>query len=129
LTSELVFELQDALKVLVKRLHEDPVPVSSRTELPIPRELDRLVMACLSRSPEARPGAGELATALAAVPVDPWTEGDAAGGWAIHQPLMTQTPRRDRSRGALFGDEECYLSAQNKTDVDPSEIVPSVAVR
>jgi hypothetical protein len=93
LTGELVFEAPDGLKLLVKRLHEEPVPVSARTELSIPGELDRLVMACLSRSPEARPSARELSRDLARVPVDPWTEADAMRWWTTHQPPPTLAVR------------------------------------
>ena len=54
LTGALVFE-GEGLQQLVKRLHDDPVPPSQRTELPIPRELDAIVMALLARDPAGRP--------------------------------------------------------------------------
>jgi serine/threonine-protein kinase len=85
LTGRLAFEGQ-GLQMLVKRLHEDPAPPSHRTELPVPLELDRVIMASLSRDPGGRPDAAALAAALASVPVEPWTESDAAAWWAAHQP-------------------------------------------
>jgi serine/threonine-protein kinase len=85
LSGQLVFEGVEAVQVLIKRLNEDPPRVSERTELPIPRELEQLVMACLSRNPNARPSAGELSRSLAVVPVRPWTQTDAAGWWQVNQ--------------------------------------------
>jgi serine/threonine-protein kinase len=81
LTGELVFEGSQALHVLVKRLNEDPPPLSSRTEMPVPPDLERLVMKCLARRPEDRPSAAELSRKLAGLPVPPWTETDAERWW------------------------------------------------
>ena len=72
--------------MLVKRLNEDPPPPSSRTELPIPAELERIVMACLRREPGDRPDAATLGRALAAIPVTSWTEEQAREWWAANQP-------------------------------------------
>jgi serine/threonine-protein kinase len=87
LTGRLAFEGQ-GLQMLVKRLHEDPAPPSHRTELPVPPELDRVILASLSRDPAGRPDAAALAASLASVPVEPWTESDAAAWWAAHQPRV-----------------------------------------
>jgi eukaryotic-like serine/threonine-protein kinase len=81
LTGELVFEGSEVLHILLKRLSEDPPPLSGRTELRIPPDLERLVMTCLARSPEDRPSAAELSRSLAAVRLDPWTEAHAASWW------------------------------------------------
>ncbi|HMF88056.1 MAG TPA: serine/threonine-protein kinase, partial [Gemmatimonadaceae bacterium] len=47
LTGQLVFEADTSMKMLMHHLNTAPVPPSQRTELPIPRELDELVLACL----------------------------------------------------------------------------------
>jgi len=86
LTGRLVFEGEEGLQMLVKRLNEDPPPPSSRTELPIPAELERIIMACLRREPGDRPDASTLARALAAIPVTSWTEEQAREWWAANQP-------------------------------------------
>lgn len=86
LTGQLVFEGSDGLQMLVKRLHDDPPPPSSRTELPLPAELERLVLACLARNPDGRPNAAELSRALAALHVEPWTEADASDWWRVNRP-------------------------------------------
>jgi eukaryotic-like serine/threonine-protein kinase len=84
LTGTLVFEGQ-GLQQIVKRLHDDPVPPSARTEVPIPVELDALVMALLAREPGARPAsATELRGRLDALPMPRWTDEQAADWWQLH---------------------------------------------
>ena len=86
LTGKLVFEGADALQMLVKRLQQDPLPPSQRTELSIPADLEQLVLACLSRDPAGRPDAAQLSRALAALEVPRWTEANAAAWWLTNQP-------------------------------------------
>jgi serine/threonine-protein kinase len=84
LTGELVFAGTEGLQMIVKRLHEDPAPPSTRTELVIPPELERVVMQCLSRDPAGRPqSALQLDELLATLPVPPWTAADAAEWWRL----------------------------------------------
>ena len=91
LSGHLVFEGATSMQMLVRRLQEEPPPISSRTEMPIPRELERIVLWCLDRRPGERPQtASELSQALDRVPVDPWTEEQARDWWAVNQPA---TPR------------------------------------
>jgi serine/threonine-protein kinase len=97
LTGALVFDGREGLEMLIKRLRDDPLPPSARSELPIPSELERLVMACLARSPKARPCARELSRSLAALQAEPWTEADAATWWQIHQPFTPEAARWPRS--------------------------------
>jgi serine/threonine-protein kinase len=87
LTGQLVFDTDTAMQGLLKRLHEDPVPPSTRTELPIPADLEALVLSCLARHPSARPTAVELRRSLARLNVPEWTADDARGWWALHQPM------------------------------------------
>jgi serine/threonine-protein kinase len=84
LTGELVFEGSHALAIMVKRLNEDPPPLSTRTEMSVPPDLERLVMACLARRPGDRPSAAELSHRLAGLRVSPWTETDAETWWHFH---------------------------------------------
>src|SRR5687768_16860488 len=61
LTGELVFEADTSMKMLMQHLHAQPVAPSQRTELPVPRELDELILACLQKDPKLRPqDAGEM---------------------------------------------------------------------
>jgi serine/threonine-protein kinase len=88
LTGELVFSADRPLGLVMHHVHTAPAPPSSRTELPIPVELDRIVLACLAKDPAARPqSARELSERLAAVPfATPWTTARAHQWWATHQP-------------------------------------------
>src|SRR5581483_10007798 len=62
LTGQLVFEADTTMKMLLQHVQARPIPPSHRTELPVPRELDELVLACLEKDPSRRPqDAGELA--------------------------------------------------------------------
>src|SRR5262249_22447730 len=51
LTGQLVFEADTPMKMLMQHVQATPIPPSQRTELPIPGELDDLVMACLEKDP------------------------------------------------------------------------------
>jgi hypothetical protein len=46
-TGQLVFEGDTSMKMFVEHLQTPPIPPSERTEMPIPRELGELVLACL----------------------------------------------------------------------------------
>ena len=52
LTGQLVFEADTPMKMLMQHVHAKPVPPSQRTELPIPRELDELVLVVPREGPE-----------------------------------------------------------------------------
>ena len=83
LTGQLPFD-GEGLQMIVKRLQQDPVLPSTRTELVIPPELERVVMRCLARDPAGRPhNALELDEALATLSVSPWTPRDAAEWWKV----------------------------------------------
>jgi serine/threonine-protein kinase len=91
LTAELVFEADTSMKVLMQHLHAQPVPPSQRTELPIPRDLEELVMSCLEKDPNRRPqDAGELyRVAYRYRCQDEWTPDDAETWWRAHIPQLT----------------------------------------
>jgi eukaryotic-like serine/threonine-protein kinase len=55
LTGRLVFEGESAMQVAIAHALETPIPPSQRVDLHIPRELERIVMACLEKDPERRP--------------------------------------------------------------------------
>jgi len=55
LTGTLVFPDTNPMSMALKHVQAPPDPPSQRTELPIPRELDDLVMACLEKDPDKRP--------------------------------------------------------------------------
>ena len=88
LTGQLVFTGDTPMAVVVHHAHTPPIPPSERSELPIPPLLERLVMACLAKSPADRPqSARELSRKLAEVGgLSPWTEERAREWWDTHQP-------------------------------------------
>ena len=55
LTGQLVFEADTPMKMLMQHVQAVPLPPSKRTELPIPPELDAIVLACLQKDPDKRP--------------------------------------------------------------------------
>ena len=65
LTGQLVFEADTPMKMLLQHVQTPPVPPSQRTELPIPRELDEMVLACLEKDPARRPQDAEQLFRLA----------------------------------------------------------------
>jgi len=58
------------------------VPIQERTGIAVPPVLERLVLGLLAKRPSERPPtAQDVATRLAAVEVEPWTEAQAALWW------------------------------------------------
>jgi serine/threonine-protein kinase len=84
LTGTLVFEGATPLETIVMHVHAQPDLPSGRTDLPIPPQLEALVLTCLAKDPAARPAtADELGARLAAVPLErPWTAERAREWWA-----------------------------------------------
>ncbi|MEE9132278.1 MAG: serine/threonine-protein kinase [Gemmatimonadota bacterium] len=86
LTGQRVFERDTPLATVVAHVQEKPVPPSERTELQIPRSLERIIMACLEKDPADRPqSAAELDALLASCMLeDVWTTAEAREWWALH---------------------------------------------
>jgi hypothetical protein len=87
LTGTRVFEDANPITVALKHVQAVPVPPSQRTELPIPRPLEALILDCLEKNPAARPeSARGIASRLAACGIDAWTCDDADHWWERHLP-------------------------------------------
>jgi serine/threonine protein kinase len=90
LTGSLVFEADTHMKMLLQHAQAKPVPPSQRTELPIPRELDELVLACLEKNPNDRPQSAEDLFRLAiGCPCNGWNQASARSWWKTHLPELT----------------------------------------
>jgi serine/threonine-protein kinase len=88
LTGQHIFEKETPIATIVAHINTTPERPSSRTELPIPIELESLVMACLSKDPGDRPAsADQLEHALGEIALPtPWTQDRAAEWWNLHFP-------------------------------------------
>jgi eukaryotic-like serine/threonine-protein kinase len=88
LTGRLVFQGANAIQMMFQHANAVPVPPSQRSELEIPPELDSVILACLAKDPDERPGnASDLSRLLAgAVPRESWTEEQAHRWWDRHHP-------------------------------------------
>jgi serine/threonine-protein kinase len=89
LTGHLVFEGESAMAMVVRHVNEEPAPPSSRSEDEIDPELDRIILDCLAKDPDARPqSAQELAERLVAVErrIGEWSPERAERWWRTHLP-------------------------------------------
>jgi serine/threonine-protein kinase len=91
LTGHLGFEADTPIKMLLQHVQAQPIPPSARTELPIPRELDELVLACLEKDPDKRPQDADNLYRLAygCKSCDRWTSDTARTWWEQHLPEFT----------------------------------------
>jgi eukaryotic-like serine/threonine-protein kinase len=81
LTGELVFDADTPMQMLLHHVQTRPIPPSQRTELPVSKELDELVLACLEKDPNRRPqDAGQLFRLAHQCSCEGW-DGDAAKHW------------------------------------------------
>lgn len=101
LTGTLVFEGATAAAVMAAHIRDVPDAPSSRTELPIPAALEKLVLDCLSKDPNKRPQTAEqLRRRLDAIePTSPWTQQRAAAWWSTHQPDLLGRARTTCAEG------------------------------
>ena len=87
LTGTPVFNDPNPMSLALKHVQATPDPPSSRTELPIPADLERIVLHCLAKNAQDRPAsAAALAEALAACTTPHWTRGEIDAWWQRHLP-------------------------------------------
>ena len=93
LTGRPVFDGDTAMQVALAQVNEPATPPSQGSELPVPPDLDALVLRCLEKRPQDRPGsAGDILTALNRMSLlDTWTSADAETWWHRHQPVPHQS--------------------------------------
>ena len=105
LTGQLVFEAETAPAMMAAHLRDPVVPPSARTELPIPPELDALVVACLAKDPDARPQSmAEVRRRLDEVPLARrWGQERAAAWWRLHAPDLVSGAVAATRRAGLTG--------------------------
>ncbi len=88
LTGQLLFQASTPAQMLLHHAQTPPVPPSQMSELPIPRELEAVLMMCLEKKPAQRPASAlELEARLARIRIErPWTQEDAREWWDAHAP-------------------------------------------
>jgi serine/threonine-protein kinase len=97
LTGRLVFDADTPLQMLARHLQDVPLAPSRWTDEPLPPALDDLVLACLAKSPADRPGGAlTLSRALAALPIEPWSEEEAATWWSLEARRALTESRAER---------------------------------
>ena len=87
-TGKQVFEAESSVAVIVEHVKTAPTPPSDRTALPIPAELDAIIMKCLAKDPADRfQTTREVAAALREVPLPrAWDTDTADAWWELHTP-------------------------------------------
>lgn len=87
-SGNLVFDAETPLQMAAKHVQSTPPPPSARTELPVPAELDRVILWCLEKDPARRPAtATALAEALdASLNGRTWPDAAAVEWWRTHLP-------------------------------------------
>jgi eukaryotic-like serine/threonine-protein kinase len=83
LTGQLVFTADTTMKTLLAHAHSIPEPPSAKTTLPVPPDLEGLVLTCLAKDREHRPQtARDLLQRLDAIALDRlWTDERAREWW------------------------------------------------
>lgn len=89
LTGQHAFDEPTPMATVLAQLQKPPTPPSQRTEVPVPPELERIVLRCLEKQPEKRPAdARELARLLEECRLGAvWTPADAEHWWNLHLPV------------------------------------------
>jgi serine/threonine-protein kinase len=87
-TGQRVFTGASTMDTLVQHAHAMPVPPSARTENRIPAAFDRLILDCLAKNPDDRPGSADVVSARLAAIDDgsAWTPERARAWWQANHP-------------------------------------------
>jgi serine/threonine-protein kinase len=106
LTGCLVFDEPNATATIIAHIQKEPVAPSRRTELPIPPDLEKLILACLAKDPSLRPASAAAFKQMlsACSGIEPWLQEDAERWWRINAPqapaVDLREPVRDATRTA-----------------------------
>ena len=100
MTGQRVFSGESPLATIAHHLQSAPDPPSLRSEAEIPPDLERLVLSCLEKDPDARPrDAWELEARLAGcAAADEWDAGNAREWWTLHLPELAAGEPSDGGR-------------------------------
>jgi serine/threonine protein kinase len=94
LTGGVVFPDSSLLGVVAHHVSDPPEPPSARLGKPVPADLDALILRCLAKTAEGRPGsADELHELLRACDVAPWSQPEARRFWIESRALVLSATR------------------------------------
>jgi serine/threonine-protein kinase len=87
LTGTHVFDARTVVELCAHHLYSVPEPPSARTNVPVPGDLEAIILACLAKQPDERPrSAYELRQRLlTCTGAGSWTNERAAQWWATHR--------------------------------------------
>jgi serine/threonine-protein kinase len=93
LTGTHVFRGNTVMEVLAHHLHSAPEPPSVRMNAPVERDLEKVLLACLAKRPEDRPGSAHaLRDRLrACYAAGRWTNERASEWWTAHSDQLRAT--------------------------------------
>ena len=96
LTGAPVFDSHNVVELARHHLETEPLPLSQRTEIPVPERLETLIHDCLAKDPQERPSsAAALLEQLDASVAEPaWTQERAHDWWRLHQPARYERAHR-----------------------------------
>jgi hypothetical protein len=100
LTGAPVFAGETAFELFGQHLHAAPVSPSERAGRPIPAALERIVLACLAKSPDARPASANALRALldeTGLAAD-WKDETAAAWWSARGAAPSSRARVEAGR-------------------------------
>lgn len=88
LTGSMVFNEASPTAMAVAHVQKEPEPPSARTELPVPADLERVVLQCLAKRPADRPASARALVQLldACRDAGEWSAADAEVWWQTHLP-------------------------------------------
>jgi len=117
LTGRPMFDTGSVLEIMRAHVESRPIPPSKRLAKPMSRDLEKLILRCLEKSPDYRPqSAAEMALALeACVPEQPWTRADAEQWWQQYQPTVVAEGPADVTRDGSPGITIGYSEARRPT--------------
>jgi serine/threonine-protein kinase len=97
LTGCLVFDEPNATATIIAHIQKEPVAPSRRTELPIPPDLEKLILACLAKDPSLRPASAAAFKQMlsACSGIEPWLQEDAERWWRINAPQAPAVDLRE----------------------------------
>jgi serine/threonine-protein kinase len=89
LTGQPVFDEPTPLAVVIHHVQTEPPPLSSRTEMDVPADLERVILDCLKKDPTERPhSADQVSQRLAdCLTAETWDRNRAEEWWRLHMPV------------------------------------------